>query len=201
MVFAFVLHKFHPNILSFISHILHARHRVPHPVSPTSPRNAEDIIVLPFKETELDCITPRPPPIFQSPKFRLTMGLKRHPFQDWLQVDRNFLIEHAYRTQLLQNVGPEVVMALPDAKEACKETLELVTGFLLQRYPSIYSTRLDRDGNETITVSLDGGKTISNSYRKDLRGHEGRRFLEVAASLALEDFNVLQKGPDGHYHL
>lgn len=121
-----------------------------------------------------------------------SMGLRRLEQANWLTFDQHYLDEHTIRSSLLESSLSQVVQCLPISASACHETLSLVTSFLTSRYPSEYT--IFDTSPPTIKVHITGevfaiGPTCPNP-------------LEIAARLAMEDFNILMKDPvSGEYSL
>jgi len=122
------------------------------------------------------------PPLRERTSCRMAMGLKRLDEDNWLTMDSNYLPEHQVRRGLLDNSLPRVVQCLPVSEVACYEVMDLVTSFLAERYPEHF----------TITLSP---PRIHNHLTGESHciGSQCINPMEIAARLAMEDFNVLMK--------
>ncbi|KAG0649588.1 hypothetical protein D0Z07_3623 [Hyphodiscus hymeniophilus] len=121
----------------------------------------------------------------------MAMGLKRLEESNWLTIDKGYHSEHVLRAYMLENARPDVLQCLPNTEAACHEVLDLVTSFLSKRFPECF----------TINHST---STIFNHLTKEshLIGAQCSNPMEVAARLAMEDFNILVKDPQsGEYTL
>lgn len=113
------------------------------------------------------------PPLKERSSTKMAMGLKRLDVENWLTLDQNYLPEHNLRCDLLKNKKANVIKCLKGSEDACYE--------VQFGEPAIYNHLTD----ETSLV----GRKCPNP-------------LEVAAKLAMEDFNILIKNPvTGEYHL
>ena len=133
----------------------------------------------------------------QAGKYQMTMGLRKSTLEDWLYVDDNYTKEHEVKRALMESRRDKIIRCLPGSKGACEETLELVVGFLLSKYPERfnYSTNTIRGGCVRI---VDTGETFRLS--KDTSS-DGFPSLETASRLAMEDFNILTKSSEGQHIL
>ncbi|KAG9236954.1 hypothetical protein BJ875DRAFT_354842, partial [Amylocarpus encephaloides] len=122
-----------------------------------------------------------------------SMGLKRLEVDNWLTIDSQYYNEHTIRNSLLITRHAQVVQCLRGSEQACHEVLELVTTFMSQRFPDDFTI-----------VQTSHGPVIRNHITNENFhiGADCPNPLEVAARLAMEDFNVLMKHTEtGQYHL
>lgn len=130
-----------------------------------------------------------------SGKYHMTMGIRRSDLSRWLEIDDQYLIEHNIRSTLLDHHKPRVLQCRPGSEAACIEVLELVVDFLTRTYPAQFrhqSSLAEGDLVEVVTT----GEVFQVSAPFD-----GLNPLEIAARLAMEDFNVLIKGKDNMHIL
>ncbi|KAE8441150.1 hypothetical protein EG329_005833, partial [Mollisiaceae sp. DMI_Dod_QoI] len=133
------------------------------------------------------------PPLHPKSSSRMAMGLKRLDHSNWLTLDSSYLSEHEIRISLLSTRRPDVVQCLPGSQAACHEVLSVVTTFLATRFPQHYSITNTTSGRH-IENHLTGEGFLIDENCEDP--------LELAAKLAMEDFNVLVRNPaTGEYHL
>lgn len=130
------------------------------------------------------------PPLKPKTSSRTTMGLKRLDASNWLTIDPHlYSSEHCARLHLLESDCPSVVQCLPGSEAACHEVLSLAVEFLTTRFPHHFTLKDDVIYNHIVNESFFVGPECSNP-------------MEVAARLAMEDFNILVKNPEsGEYHL
>ena len=184
----------------FASRSLHARTT---PLKPPKWTNPDIIITFPnilpaaskADQTSLKDVRPYEfPPLQERTSSRMAMGLKRLDEINFLTLDINYLPEHALRTNFLATRRPQVLQCLPGSEAACHEVLDVVTSFLTTRFPQYF----------TITSALFTSPKIHNHLtgEKFAIGPSCLNPLEIAARLAMEDFNVLIKDPEtGEYRL
>ena len=133
------------------------------------------------------------PPLKVKTSTRMAMGLRRLEHSNWLTVDSNYLPEHTLRQHLLATSRPDVIQCLPPSLPACHEVLDIAVSFLTSRFPSQFSTS-----------KTPSGLVIHNSTTGETFpiGSQCQNPLEVAALLAMEDFNILMKDEEtGDYLL
>jgi hypothetical protein len=138
-------------------------------------------------------------PSFKRPdKFNRTMGLRKLDRENWLTIERELYHDYwGVRTELLDNMKHEVLQydaTNPQVQDACKELLALVVEYFPQKYPSVFGIFVDPSGHRSIhnKVSLETFD-IDPPFRK----HP----LEIAARLAMDDFNILVKDNTGEHRL
>lgn len=128
-------------------------------------------------------------------KYCLTMGLRKSSSDKWLTVDGNYLREHEIKSRLLKNYRNRILGCLPEAETACEEVLEAVVADLTQNYPASFKRITDPIVGDAVEI-VQTGETfpICAPY-----GH--MMPLEIAARLAMEDFNVLLKDDSDQHTL
>ncbi|KAI9729419.1 MAG: hypothetical protein M1818_008526 [Claussenomyces sp. TS43310] len=130
------------------------------------------------------------------------MGLRRLDRTNWLSITPHYLKEHALRANLLSTRKSSVLACLPGSEAACHEVLSLISTFLLDRYPHIFTT-----SRSTPTPSSPPEVAIHNVLTGESfpLGSLNTAPLETAARLAMEDLNILRKDPPseegGNYRL
>lgn len=135
-------------------------------------------------------------PIFRtSGKYHMTMGLRKGDTQTWLNIDINYLEEHKVRLGLMNSEKGGVVRCLPGSEDACEEALNLIAGYLTEHYPDTFKRFVSQAGGECVQVVSTGEiYTVSPPYKRMMP-------LEVAAALAMEDFNILTNNAEGQHVL
>jgi hypothetical protein len=156
---------------------------------PTTPNQAKDAQHFALQQVEPYQF----PPLKVKTSTRMAMGLKRLDDSNWLTIDSNYLAEHTLRQHLLATNRSNVIECLPPSLPACHEVLDTAVSFLTSRFPSQFSTSKTPSGlvihNSTTGETFPVGSQCQNP-------------LEVAALLAMEDFNILMKDPEtGDYLL
>jgi hypothetical protein len=116
----------------------------------------------------------------------MAMGLKRLDDSNWLTIDPNYLPEHTLRLKLLTTCRPNVIQCLAPSIPACHEVLDLAVLFLTSRFPLQFTTSKTPKG--PVIHNHITGETFPI-------GCQCQNPLEVAALLAMEDFNILIRDP------
>lgn len=114
---------------------------------------------------------------------------------NWLTVDKKYIQHDRIRADLLANKKNQVLQCLPGSEDACAELLDLVVDFLVQRYPLIFELCGGPEGQDLIR-----NKVTSETFHIKAP-YIGIAPLEIAARLAMEDFNILIKSDDGKHRL
>lgn len=125
----------------------------------------------------------------------MTMGLRKGDTETWLNIDDEYLEEHKVRLGLMKGEKGGVVRCLPGSEEACEEALELIAAYLTQHYPDSFKRFVSQSDGECIKVVSTGEiYNVRPPYKEMVP-------LEVAATLAMEDFNILTKHAEGQHVL
>jgi hypothetical protein len=131
-------------------------------------------------------------PSFASPSSQSSLSLRRRPLQHpTFLVTDEYPKMHTARAHLLKTRLHDVIAVLPDqpAVDSCEEVLELVARELADAYAAV------------ITVEGDSVRNALTGESFQWRGTTGRRALEIAARLAMEDLNVLMPLNGLHHRL
>ena len=128
------------------------------------------------------------------PRYHLKMGLRLSRGQPWINLDENWLMEHNARRKILDNPKNVVIRCLPGSELACEEVMMQVVKDLVTREPMKFRRYNDRAVDRVEIVETGETFIIASPF--------GRlRPLEIAARLAMEDFNILKMGSDGQHRL
>jgi hypothetical protein len=141
--------------------------------------------LLDFDHTTAEPIAYRP---WKAGKYNMTMGIRKMPEDEWLTIDKNYAYEQKFKEKLLGGDMDAVLQSLPEAKEACKETLECVVNFLIRRYPDQFKL-LDNQPEYVYNAITRKTFRIVEPFEQ----HP----LAIAAQLAMEDFNLLMRDSRG----
>ena len=127
-------------------------------------------------------------PSFDNKKNRkLNLLHKQCDLNNWLDVDSSYLDFHKIRKQLIANKKSDVIQCLPDTDKSCKQAVDLICKYLMAKYPFMFVLK-----NDSICNKITGESFNLNT---------NKNYLEIAATLATEDFNILRKYATGKYHL
>lgn len=129
------------------------------------------------------------PPLRMERSQQMAMGFKLLDNSNWLTIDSNYLHEHLIRRNSLRDCYSNVIQCLPGSEQACQETLDLVVNFLTARYKHYFTVKESQIRNH-----------LTNETH--LVGTQCPHPLEIAARLAMEDFNIMMKNSEsGEYRL
>ena len=126
--------------------------------------------------------------------FKLRMGVHK-PTRPWLLVEDNYVVQQDMRKMLMQKFGNDVLGCKPNALGACKELLDQVIMELLETYPDKFELAYLPGGASGIRV-VDTGEVFPTEGLPGLTGP-----LQTAATLAMEDLNILIRDDQGRHCL
>lgn len=130
-----------------------------------------------------------------SGKYHMTMDLRRADLGRWLEIDDQYHVVHNIRSTLLDHHRSQVLQCRPGSEAACTEVLELVVDFLTRTYPAQFRRQSSSAGSDLVEIVATGEVfRVSAPF-------DGFDPLEIAARLAVEDFNILIKGQDNVHTL
>ena len=122
------------------------------------------------------------------------MGLRPSRGKPWINTDEEWLVEHKARRTILDEPKNSVIRCLPGSELACEEVMMLVVEDLVAQQPKIFRRYNDSDVDRIEILETGETFIIASPF--------GRlRPLEIAARLAMEDFNILKVGDDGQHRL
>ncbi|KAL8848892.1 MAG: hypothetical protein Q9221_006117 [Calogaya cf. arnoldii] len=129
-------------------------------------------------------------PFNYGPKYANTMGLRRMPWDEWIELDNQFPQFHESKRSRIAEMGGTCARTEPEALNAAYELLEEFSDYLSQRYPSLYK-RTDAGIDNLLT-----GEHF-NIVERPLKEDP----MQMAARLLQDDFALLIEKPDGQYYL
>ncbi|KAF4305565.1 hypothetical protein GTA08_BOTSDO06176 [Botryosphaeria dothidea] len=159
----------------------------PPPTAPTF----QTPLPLPFNDASPTTSAPHPYRPFQHGPNHITMGIRKLDWNDWIEMDANFLPYHATKVAELEKDLPAHVQCADDerTRDACYETLEELVRFLTHRYPKVFWLDGGRLGNEAT------GEVFSWPAGSPTEA------LVVAAKLVQDDVILMVERDDGQFHL
>ncbi|KAJ5919425.1 hypothetical protein N7466_010368 [Penicillium verhagenii] len=136
-------------------------------------------------------------PIRGRERYRIMMDIRRLDAHNWLTLDKNYMDEHRVRDLLLREKRDKVLRCLPESLASCQETLEVVSEFLTERFPTMFK--------KTIYENDTWIENMATKERFNIGGQgptvNGTDALEAAVRLTMEDLSVLMMNEDGEYYL
>ena len=135
------------------------------------------------------------------------MGLRTMHWDEWIELDNEYLSYHAQKAARIAARGDKCIKTDPRAWDAAVELLEEMSGYLSERYPSLFSLTIvkPREGegereretrllrNLATDEEFDIGALTRNGVKEDPMALCGR--------LVQDDLAIMMEGEDGQYYL
>lgn len=145
----------------------------------------------PFPDFSLSTTKPLPyRPFRHGPKYHITMGLRSMQWDDWIELDREYLRFHALKAARLAERGDQCVRTAPEAFDGALELLEELAAYLPERYPTVFRRTARGVDNLATGESFD---VVSRPLAEDP--------MRSAARLVQDDLAIMFEKPDGQYYL
>lgn len=157
-----------------------------------------------------DVATLKPVPYrpFKWGEYHVTMGIRSMPWDEWIELDREFASFHRIREHRIETRGEKLVQVLPErpglvkgGHDAAVELVHELAEYLSRRFPDVYHVRRSDTSSET---GWDGQAPIEDVTIVPLGKTYSLRDgdpLTVAALLVQEDLAIMIEGTDGRYYL
>ncbi|KAL9114035.1 MAG: hypothetical protein Q9227_001807 [Pyrenula ochraceoflavens] len=129
-------------------------------------------------------------PFRYGPKYFVTMGLRSMKWDEWIELDNQYLRFHADKARRIATRGSKCCMTAPEALPAAHELLEELTDYLPQRYPSLF---------RRTATGIDNLLTGESFNTTDLPLAEDP--ITICARLVQDDLALMLERPDGQYYL
>ncbi|EAT76725.1 hypothetical protein SNOG_15887 [Parastagonospora nodorum SN15] len=120
------------------------------------------------------------------------MGLRNMHWDEWIELDNEFLSYHKLKCERLAERQDKIVKIDARGEKAAWECVREVGGYLAERYPSLYQ---QLEG---------GGKGVRNLATGDvfvLEEGGGRNPMEMLARMIQDDIAIMLEREDGEYYL
>ncbi|CAF1368724.1 unnamed protein product [Rotaria sp. Silwood1] len=119
------------------------------------------------------------------------MGIRRLDWDHWIELDNQWLRFHKEKlARLCGERGSRLCMTAPEAYDAALETMELISEYLVCRYPSLFEF-------ESSTTQ----KQIRIKATGEIYPIYSDNPLKYAAFLIQDDLALMIEGVDGQYYL
>ncbi|KAF2878148.1 hypothetical protein BDV95DRAFT_480568 [Massariosphaeria phaeospora] len=129
-------------------------------------------------------------PFRYGPKYNVTMGLRTMHWDEWIELDNQYLSFHGQKAQRIRERGAKCSRTAPEAFDGACELLEELCAYLPQRYPSLY--RKTAVGMDNIAT----GETFDIVARPLAEDP-----MQMAGRLVQDDLAIMFERPDGQYYL
>ena len=120
----------------------------------------------------------------------MNMDLRKSNLDEWLVVDEKYAVLHSIRSKLLDDENCRVIQCLPGSEAACAEVLDLVVEFLIQKFPEKFKAHFSFSEIKAVEI------IATNEIFRVKAPFNRLQPLEIAARLAMEDFNILIQRED-----
>ena len=148
-------------------------------------------VAPPYPDWSVHTTKPLPyRPFKYGPKYPITMGLRRMPWDEWIELDNQFPYFHAQKSRRIAELGGKIAQTAPEGLNGAYELLEEFSDYLPQRYPSLFM-RTPVGINNLLT-----GECF-NIVERPLREDP----MQMAARLVQDDLVITIEKADGQYYL
>ena len=146
----------------------------------------------PYPDWSVETTRPLPyRPFKYGPDYFITMGIARLDLNDWIELDNQWTKYHNQKhSRLSSDRAPHLSKTSPEAKDAALETMELLSEYLVHRYPSLFEYHFNNKEKQ-IRIKTTGEIYPINSDDP----------LKYASLLIEDDLAIMMEGDDGQYYL
>ncbi|OWP03569.1 hypothetical protein B2J93_7587 [Marssonina coronariae] len=127
---------------------------------------------------------------FRYGPYHITMGLRNMNWDEWIELDNQYLKYHADKAKRIVERGSKCSYTDPAAFDGAVELLEELTGYLPERYPSLY--RKTPVGMDNLVT----GESFNIVERPLLEDP-----MQMAARMTQDDLAIMFEKEDGQYYL
>ncbi|KAF1832426.1 hypothetical protein BDW02DRAFT_554848 [Decorospora gaudefroyi] len=132
-------------------------------------------------------------PFRRGPKYNITMGLRTMPWDNWLELDNEYLKYHTLKASRLDMRGKKACQTDPRAHPAALELLSEFVSYLPQRYPSLFAATAVGMRNVATGEEFDVQALTRNGQVEDP--------MALCARMVQDDLAIMVEGEDGQYYL
>ncbi|CAF1026145.1 unnamed protein product [Adineta steineri] len=130
-------------------------------------------------------------PFKYGPEYFITMGTRRLDWDDWIELDNQWIRYHNEKlARLTGERASRLCKTAPEAYDAALETMELLSEYLVCRYPSMFEFEFSSTQKQ---VRIKATGEIYPIHSDDP--------LKCAAFLIQDDLALMIEGADGQYYL
>jgi alpha-1,2-mannosyltransferase len=128
-------------------------------------------------------------PFRRAAKYAINMGIRPMSWDNWIELDNQYLEFHALKAQRIAERGEKCVKTDPEAYAAACELLEELVGYLLERYPSLFQKT--EKGMRNLATNEE-----FNIVERPLQEHP----MSMVARMVQDDIAIMLEGADGTYY-
>ncbi|KAF2711420.1 hypothetical protein K504DRAFT_453268 [Pleomassaria siparia CBS 279.74] len=129
-------------------------------------------------------------PFRYGPKYNVTMGLRTMHWDDWIELDSDYMKYHDLKAQRIAERGSKCSTTAPEAMDGAMELLEELVDYLPMRYPSLY--RRTGVGMDNV-VTGESFDIVERPLAEDP--------MQMCARFVQDDLAIMFERPDGQYYL
>jgi alpha-1,2-mannosyltransferase len=118
------------------------------------------------------------------------MGIQTMKWDEWIELDNEWLSYHQQKLNRIAERGHRLVKVHDMAKDAAQETLELLSKYLVMRYPTLFQYTNERE--EAIRI------LATNEVYPIVNSDDPMKYSGL---LIQDDLAIMMEGPDGLYYL
>lgn len=145
----------------------------------------------PYPNWSLESTKPLPyRPFRYGPKYHVTMGIQMMKWDEWIELDNEWLSYHQQKLNRINERGHRLIMVHDMAQDAAQETLELLSKYLVGRYPSLFQYT-DEKGEAIRILATNEVYPIVNSDDP----------MKYSGLLVQDDLAIMMESTDGLYYL
>ena len=144
-----------------------------------------------YPEWSLEDTKPLPyRPFRYGPKYNVTMGLRTMHWDEWIELDNDYMKFHALKAQRIQERGSKCCRTAPEAFDGACELLEELCDYLPQRYPSLFEKT---DVGMRNLATHEAFNIVERPLKEDP--------MQMAGRLVQDDVAIMFEKGDGEYYL
>ncbi|PGG96193.1 alpha-1,2-mannosyltransferase [Blastomyces parvus] len=145
----------------------------------------------PYPNWDVHTTNPLPyRPFRYGPNYFVTMGLRSMKWDEWIELDNQYLRFHADKARRILERGDKCCMTAPEAVDGVIELLDELVSYLPQRYPTLFKR------TTTGISNLLTGETFSTTARPLPQDP-----LITCSRLIQDDIALMYEKEDGQYYL
>ncbi|CAF1326289.1 unnamed protein product [Adineta ricciae] len=144
-----------------------------------------------YPEWSIETTRPLPyRPFKYGPDYFVTMGISRMNWDEWIELDNQWNKYHQEKLSRLSSERSSRLCQLSsEAEDAALETMELLSEYLVYRYPSLF--QYENNDKSKIRIKITGEIYPIRSLNP----------LKYASLLIQDDLALMIEGNDGQYYL
>ncbi|KAF3492285.1 uncharacterized protein GIQ15_01802 [Arthroderma uncinatum] len=145
----------------------------------------------PYPDWDVHSFKPKPyRPFRYGPKYHITMGLRAMKWDEWIELDNQYLGFHADKARRIEERADKCCLTTPESMDGVIELLEELCTYLPQRYPSLF--RKTSVGIDNL-LTHESFNIISRPWAENP--------IITCSRLIQDDIALMYERADGQYYL